>query len=36
MTPLIDRHPEYQHLAGQVAQLYKGMAGKAMQIDKGF
>ncbi len=35
ITPLIDRHPEYQHLAVQVVQLYKTITEKAMQIDKG-
>jgi hypothetical protein len=35
ITPLIDRHPEYQHLAVQVVQLYKRITEKAMQIDKG-
>ena len=36
ITPLIDRHPVYQHLAVQVVQLYKKITAKAMQIDKGF
>jgi hypothetical protein len=35
ITPLIGRHPEYQHLAVQVVQLYKRITEKAMQIDKG-
>jgi hypothetical protein len=35
ITPLIDRHPEYQHLAVQVVQLYKRITEKAMQIDQG-
>ena len=32
--PLIDRHPEYQHLAAQVMGLYKEIADKALQIEK--
>jgi hypothetical protein len=35
IMPLIDRHPEYQHLTVQVVQLYKKITEKAMQIDKG-
>lgn len=32
--PLIDRHPEYQHLATQVMELYKTISDKALQIEK--
>ena len=32
--PLIDRHPEYQHLAAQVMELYKEITDKALQIEK--
>jgi hypothetical protein len=35
ISPLIDRHPEYQHLAIQVVELYKRITDKAMQIEKG-
>ena len=32
--PLIDRHPEYHHLAVQVVELYKKITEKALQIEK--
>ena len=32
--PLIDRHPEYQHLAAKVMELYKVITDKALQIEK--
>lgn len=32
--PLIDRNPEYQHLATQVIELYKNITDKALQIEK--
>ena len=31
LLPLIDRHPEYQHLAAQVMELYKDISDKALQ-----
>jgi hypothetical protein len=34
LIPLIDRHPEYQHLASQVMSLYKEIADKALQIGR--
>jgi len=34
IIPLIDRHPEYQHLASQVMALYKEITDKALQIGK--
>jgi len=33
--PLLDRHPEYHHLAVQVVELYKKITEKAIQIEKG-
>ena len=33
--PLLDRHPEYQHLAVQVVELYKQITEKAVKIEKG-
>lgn len=32
--PLIDRNPEYQHLAAQVMELYKEITDKALRIEK--
>lgn len=32
--PLIDRHPEYQHLASQLMSLYEEIAEKALRIEK--
>ena len=34
VIPLIDRHPEYQHIASQVMALYKEIADKTMLIEK--
>jgi len=34
IIPLIDRHPEYQTLAGEVMTLYKDISDKALQIEK--
>jgi len=34
IIPIIDRHPEYQHLAAQVMELYKYISDKALQIEK--
>ena len=34
--PLIDRHPEYQHLTAQVVELYKKITERALQIEKDF
>jgi len=34
IIPLIDRHPEYQTLAGEVMTLYKDITDKALQIEK--
>ena len=34
IIPLIDRHPEYQPLAGEVMTLYKDISDKALQIEK--
>lgn len=35
ITPLIERHPEYQSLAAQVIKLYKDISEKALKIEKG-
>jgi hypothetical protein len=34
VLPLIDKHPEYQHLAGEVIHLYKEISDKDMQLEK--
>jgi hypothetical protein len=32
--PLIDRHPEYQHLASQIISIYKEISDKALKKEQ--
>lgn len=34
IQPLLDRHPEYQDLAGRILHLYKEILEKAMENEK--
>jgi hypothetical protein len=34
LGPLITRHPEYQDVAGRIAQLYKEITDKALQNEQ--